>query len=156
MSAHTHTHIPLPYRFLFLYFEPIAAFSGALLTFFTPASYLLTLSPTAKYTSDTFPIYAQMTGHLILFAWLQLYLLRATSSVKLWKIVLFGMFMCDVVHVYSSCVGLGPERIYDLKVWRIEEWVSLVTTGVVAVMRLAFCLGVGVGQEEVLGKLKGQ
>lgn len=43
----TPPNIPLPYRFLFLYFEPLAALGGTLITLTDPSRYLLSLSPTA-------------------------------------------------------------------------------------------------------------
>lgn len=142
----THSHIPLAYRILFLYFEPFAAFFGTFITFFSPSTYLSSLSPTAKYSRDTFPIYAQLSGHLLLFSWIQGVVLRSTSSVEVWKGCLFGMFMCDVLHLYGSCVGIGRKRILDLKTWRGEEWVAMVMTVVPAAMRLAFCFGIGIGR----------
>ncbi|KAL9027228.1 MAG: hypothetical protein Q9196_004216 [Gyalolechia fulgens] len=150
----SHAHIALPYRFLFLYLEPAAAFFGSYITLAAPAAYLSSLSLTAKYSPDTFPVYAQLTGHLLLFSWIQAVVLRATSSVEIWKGLLFGMFLCDLLHFYGSCVGIGRKRIFDLKAWRLEEWVAMVMTVVPAAMRLAFCLEVGVGKEGLIGRLK--
>ncbi|KAL8726356.1 MAG: hypothetical protein Q9166_006763 [cf. Caloplaca sp. 2 TL-2023] len=106
MSSTSHTHIALPYRLAFLYIEPIAAFFGTLTTLFYPKAYLHSLSPTATYSPLSYPIYAQIAGHDLLFSWLQAVLLRSTSSVKIWKIVLFGILMCDVLHLYGSCVTM--------------------------------------------------
>ncbi|KAL8736878.1 MAG: hypothetical protein Q9181_002244 [Wetmoreana brouardii] len=155
MSAPSHAHISLPYRLLFLYFEPFAAFGGTYITLTSPSTYLLSLSPSANattYSSLTYPIYAQLAGHLLLFSWLQAVLLRATASVKIWKIVLFGILLCDALHLYGNYVGLGAEVFWDPRQWRKEDWVTLVMTWGPAAMRAAFCLGVGVGEER---KLKG-
>ena len=152
MTSVSHAHIALPYRLLFLYFEPVAAFGGVILTIATPESYLRSLSPRATYTPLTYPIYAQLAGHLLLFSWLQAVLLRSTASVRLWKIVLFGILLCDLLHLYGSYVALGAGAFFDPRAWRLEDWTTLSMTYGPAIMRASFCMGVGVGDE---GKEKG-
>jgi len=83
MESVISSHIPLPYRVLFLYFEPVAALFGTCINLVLPAPYLLSLSPRATYSHLTYPIYAQLAGHLLLFAWLQAVFLRSTASVKI-------------------------------------------------------------------------
>ncbi|KAL8871212.1 MAG: hypothetical protein Q9174_002906 [Haloplaca sp. 1 TL-2023] len=157
MSSSPHAHIALPYRFIFLYFEPAAAFFGTYINLFQPTAYLLSLSPAASastYSPLTYPVYAQVAGHLLLFSWLQAILLRSTSSVKIWKILLFGIFMCDLLHLYGNYVGMGAEAFWDPRNWRMEDWVTLCMTYGPAMMRLAFCLEIGVGPDE--SKMKEQ
>ncbi|KAL8901077.1 MAG: hypothetical protein Q9192_000740 [Flavoplaca navasiana] len=146
MSRTSHVHIALPYRILFLYIEPLAALFGTYTNLFQPEPYLLSLSPNAVYSSLTYPIYAQIAGHDLLFSWLQAVLLRSTSSVKIWKIVLFGMLMCDVLHLYGSYVVLGAEGFFNPETWRWEEWITFVMTYGPGLLRAAFCLGIGVGK----------
>ncbi|KAL8878533.1 MAG: hypothetical protein Q9198_003676 [Flavoplaca austrocitrina] len=146
MSRTSHAHIALPYRILFLYIEPLAAFFGTYTNLFQPEPYLLSLSPNAVYSSLTYPIYAQIAGHDLLFSWLQAVLLRSTSSVKIWKIVLFGMLMCDVLHLYGSYVVLGAGGFFNPQTWRWEEWITFVMTYGPGLLRAAFCLGIGVGK----------
>ena len=141
-------HIHPFYRFLFLYFEPFSAFGGTVLNLLTPASYLATLAPHATYDPPSFPIYAQLAGHLLLFAWVQAVLLRATGSTLHWKIVLSGILLCDALHLYSNYAALGPQVFFDPTKWRKEDWLTLVMTYVPVTARVLFCLGVGVGQEE--------
>jgi len=83
MEPVSHSHFPLPYRVLFLYFEPVAALFGTCINVFSPSPYLLSLSPRATYSPLTYPVYAQLAGHLLLFAWLQVVLLRSTAFVTI-------------------------------------------------------------------------
>lgn len=152
----SHAHIALPYRIMFLYIEPLAAFFGTYVNLTDPTSYLLSLAPSATsttYSPLTYPIYAQIAGHLLLFSWLQAVLLRSTDSLQTWKIVLFGIFMCDTLHLYGNYVGMGATAFLDPRLWRWEDWITLGMTYGPGAMRLTFCLGIGVGNEE--GKLKG-
>ncbi|KAL8687752.1 MAG: hypothetical protein Q9218_006167 [Villophora microphyllina] len=149
--ASSHDHIALPYRIVFLYIEPIAAFFGTFVTLTDPSKYLQSLSPSATsatYSPLTYPIYAQLAGHLLLFSWLQAGLLRSSSEVKIWKIVLFGILMCDTLHLYGDYVGLGAKAFFDPRLWRWEEWVTFGMTYGPGAMRVAFCLDVGVGKED--------
>ncbi|KAI4103873.1 MAG: hypothetical protein L6R37_003598 [Teloschistes peruensis] len=154
--ASSHGHIALPYRIMFLYFEPLAAFFGTYVNLTQPSSYLQSLSPSATsttYSPLTYPVYAQIAGHLLLFSWLQAVLLRSNASVQTWKIVLFGILMCDILHLYGDYVGLGATAFFDPRLWRWEEWVTFVMTYGPGAMRIAFCLEIGVGEEK--GKMKG-
>ncbi|KAL8826505.1 MAG: hypothetical protein Q9191_003758 [Dirinaria sp. TL-2023a] len=147
MASVSHTHIHPFYRFLFLYFEPFAAFGGAVLNVITPASYLTSLAPHATYSASNYPVHVQLAGHLVLFAWIQAVLLRATASVQLWKIVLFGILLCDALHLYSDYAALGLQVFFDPSAWRKEEWLTFAMTYGPMSARALFCAGVGVGEE---------
>ncbi|ERF71484.1 hypothetical protein EPUS_00473 [Endocarpon pusillum Z07020] len=140
-----------PYRFLFLYFEPFAAFAGALKVVLTPVSYLQVFSPSA--TSTTYnpleqPIYDQVGALLLLFAWCQAVVLRvAGEDVRVWKSILFGMFLCDCVHLASQYRILGWEVFVNPSRWRMEEWVNFVMLYGPGSLRLAFCAGLGLGED---------
>lgn len=144
--------IPLPYRLLFLYIEPFSALLGTYINLVSPPTYLLSLSPTATtstYSSLTYPIYAQLAGHLLLFAWLQAVLLRSTNDLKVWKTVLAGMVLCDLLHLWGSAQVLGWSGFVNPTTWRWEEWVNFVMLYGPGGMRIAFCMGVGLGKRRV-------
>lgn len=143
--------IPTLYRFLFLYFEPACAFFGAVINIFDPLRYLQSLSPTATastYSSLTQPIYDQLAAHLLFFSWSQAVVLRSTEDVKVWKTLLFGMFLCDVLHLFASFRILGPRVFLSPSLWRWEEWVNFIMLYGPGGLRLAFCAGVGVRNGE--------
>ncbi|MCJ1456859.1 hypothetical protein MMC28_007225 [Mycoblastus sanguinarius] len=150
-TIHNGTEIPLLYRFLFLYFEPLGATFGTLVNLFDPVRYLQSLSPTATasaYSPLTQPIYDQLAAHLLFFAWSQAIVLRSTSDTKVWKAVLFGMFLCDVLHLFASYRVLGAGIFFDPGRWRWEEWVNFIMLYGPGGLRLAFCAGVGLGEGE--------
>lgn len=63
--------------------------------------------------------------------------------------------MCDILHLYSSYVGMGAEAFFDPRRWSKDDWIALVMTWGMGAIRLAFCLGFGVGQEDEEEKAKG-
>ena len=148
--------IPLPYRLLFLYVEPVCALFGAIINLVSPITYLLSLSPNATpstYDPLTSPIYAQLAGHLLLFTWLQAVLLRSTDDLRVWKIVLAGIVLCDLLHLWGSAQLLGLRGFVDPRAWRLEEWVNFVMLYGPGAMRVVFCMGWGLGEE---AKVKGE
>ena len=143
--------IPFPYRFLFLYLEPLGAFFGTTVNIFDPLRYLQSLSPTATasaYSPLTQPIYDQLAAHLLFFSWSQAVVLRSTDDIKVWKALLFGMFLCDILHLFASYRILGPEVFFSPRLWRWEEWVNFIMLYGPGGLRLAFCAGVGVRRGE--------
>lgn len=147
----TEPPIPFPYRFLFLYLEPAGAFFGTIVNIFDPLKYLQSLSPTATastYSPLTQPIYDQLAAHLLFFSWSQAVVLRSTHDIKVWKALLFGMFLCDILHLFASYRILGPEIFFSPTLWRWEEWVNFIMLYGPGGLRLAFCAGVGLGRGE--------
>ena len=81
-------------------------------------------------------------------------LLRSTDDLKVWKIVLAGIVLCDVLHLWGSLEVLGSQGFWDVRKWRWEEWVSLGMLWGPGAMRVMFCAGVGLGEEERDGKMQ--
>lgn len=142
---------PFLYRFLFLYLEPTGAFLGTIVNILDPLRYLQSLSPAATASSFsplTRPIYDQLAAHLLFFSWSQAFVLRSTNDIKVWKALLFGMFLCDILHLFASYRVLGPEVFFNPSLWRWEEWVNFIMLYGPGGLRLAFCAGVGVRRGE--------
>ena len=142
---------------MFLYFEPFAAFGGFLITHFFPVWYLKSLSPSA--TSSTYspldqPVYDQLAAHLLRFAWCEAIVLRITQDLRVWKYVLFGIFLCDLVHLYASYRILGPATFFDPRQWRSDEWLNFLMLYGPATLRLATCLEIGIAPESGPGEQK--
>ena len=147
-------HIPWPYRVVFLYFEPFAALGGTFITLFRPVAYLQSLSPSATaatYSALDQPIYDQLAAHLLRFAWCQAVVLRVTTDVRVWKYVLFGMLLCDVLHLFASYQILGAAVFFDPRKWRMEEWVNLIMLYGSGTLRIGVCLGVGIDRVKKIG-----
>ena len=143
---------PFIYRFLFLYLEPISALLGTIINILDPLRYLQSLSPAAtasSYSPLTKPIYDQLAAHLLFFSWSQAVVLRSTNDMKVWKALLFGMFLCDILHLFASYRILGPEVFFNPTFWRWEDWVNFIMLYGPGGLRLAFCAGVGVRKGEL-------
>ncbi|MCJ1263647.1 hypothetical protein MMC22_003517 [Lobaria immixta] len=147
--------IPLPYRILLLYFEPLAALNGALIVHFFPSYYLLGMSPTANslsYDPASQIVYDQLAATYTLFAFNEAIVLRQTSELRVWKAMVLGILLCDLVHLYGSWNVMGTQMFVRPWLWRIEDWVNLLMLYGPAAMRLGLLFEVGF----VDGKGKGK
>jgi hypothetical protein len=145
--------IPLVYRLLFLTIEPLAALYGAFLLLRDPARFLATMTPTAALATSNKVIYDQLAATYVLLAWIEGVVLRLAGTardgggvtMRVWRGVLVGVFICDAIHLYGSWDALGGEVFWRPARWRGEDWGNLAFLWAMAAARLAFLLGVGLG-----------
>ena len=80
-----------------------------------------------------------MLGYLFL----QVFLLRATNDLKVWKLFQTAVLLFDAVCLWSLWVTLEKQDRLSLSKWRSEDWGCVVITLGVAVVRSAFLAEVG-------------
>lgn len=141
-------HIPLLYVLLFLYYEPVAAFGGAMLCHFDAPQFLKTMDATAVYAPDSQVIFNQLAATYLLFAFNEGVVLRITKDLKIWKIMLLGIMLCDFVHLYASWCVMGTAVFIRPWVWRPEDWLAVGTIWAPLFVRLAFLAEVGIKRVE--------
>ncbi|MCJ1351481.1 MAG: hypothetical protein MMC33_001465 [Icmadophila ericetorum] len=141
-----HSRIPLLYCYFFLYIEPISALIGAYYAYFQPQTYLnLTHASSAPITgipTSTTIVLNQLANLYFLFALNEALILRSTSDIRVWRTMLFCLFVADLGHLYSVS-PLGTQVYTDFKKWNPIDWgnVGFVYAG--ATMRACFLLGIG-------------
>ncbi|KAF2710410.1 hypothetical protein K504DRAFT_466819 [Pleomassaria siparia CBS 279.74] len=140
-------HIPLLYTILFLFYEPISAFGGALLCHFDAPSFLQTMDGNAVYAPSSQIIYNQLGATYVLFAFNEAVLLRVCRDLTVWKVVMAGILMCDVLHLYASWCVMGTDVFVRPWVWRPEDWLAVGTIWAPLVVRIAFLAECGIDTE---------
>jgi hypothetical protein len=140
--------IPLPYRALLLYLEPIMAFNGAILCIFFPALFLSTFSPYLAYHADSQLIYNQLAATYTLFAFNQAVVLRVAKDLRVWKAIVLGILVCDIVHLWAGFDVMRKDGTMWPGVWRAEDWVAVASLVVPMGLRVAFLAGLGVQEED--------
>ncbi|CAN8095685.1 unnamed protein product [Discula destructiva] len=149
-------HIHPLYRLWHLYIEPFGAFYGAVLCARSPLLYLSVMSPRANrahYHPEVQIVFDQLAATYLLFAFNQAVVLRmADGSLRVWRGLLAGMLLCDLVHIWASTKALGGLAVLaDPVQWRLYDWVNVVMLLIPMVLRISFLAGVGV-REEAEGK----
>jgi len=144
--------LPSFYTAFFLFIEPISALVGAFFAHFRPLDYLqLTHTSSAPSDASTIPlsttiVLSQLANLYLLFAINEALVLRASSDLRVWKTVLFGLLVADFGHLYTVKT-LGPEIYWNVLKWNAIDWgnVGFVYAG--ATMRMMFLAGVGLNTE---------
>ncbi|KAI9663923.1 MAG: hypothetical protein M1821_007414 [Bathelium mastoideum] len=134
--------IPLPYLIHFLWFEPAAAFIGALLCHFSPSEFLPAYTD-ARYTPSNQIIYDMLGATYVLFAWNEAVVLRFCKDLRVWKAIVLGILVCDILHLCASWAAIGTEAFFNPITWRSGEWVNYTMLYGPAAMRIAFLMEVG-------------
>ncbi|KAF2440284.1 hypothetical protein P171DRAFT_435110 [Karstenula rhodostoma CBS 690.94] len=139
--------IPTFYRIFFTSIDPLIALSGAYMDFFDPETILASSFPRASlYAEPTPPITVllrQAGGAFIMMAFLMVFMLRYTEDVKIWKMFELGILVTDFTLFYSLYGALEGQGRLDVGAIRWEEWGTIVITGFVTVVRIAFLGGLG-------------
>lgn len=149
MSTSRKPSHPIPpfYRIFFTSIDPLIALSGAYLSFFDPETILASSFPRSSiYAKPTPPItvlLTQASGAFIMMAYFMIFMLRYTSDVKIWKVFEFGILITDFTLFLSLRGALETQGRLDVGAIRREEWGTIVITGFVTLVRMAFLVGVG-------------
>lgn len=141
--------IPLIYQAFFLYIEPISTIVGAYFAWFQPQYYLdLTHHASAPkllgVPTGTEVVLRQLANLYFAFTLNEALVLRATSDLKVWRTLLFGLLVADFGHLYS-CFPLGTTYYYDFQNWNSIAWGNIAFVYCGATLRTCFLLGLGLG-----------
>ncbi|KAF7348600.1 hypothetical protein MVEN_01377800 [Mycena venus] len=142
--------IPSFYRIWFTIVDPILASSGLLGNLFVPGTALRTYTPNAVLppAPETTMLLDTTAGFFAAVMFLSIVLLRARpTDFGLWRMVMFSILLVDIAILGGLARLLRAEGRTNPVAWRPEEWVNFVITAGVAVIRTAFCLGVGMGSQ---------
>lgn len=138
--------IPWYYRLTFNYIEPSLAVLGALANFVFPEENINSQTPFAgrhysHAATALAPLAVQISGGWLLLAFHDLVTLRYTRDVNIWRLVLAGGLISDVIYTYSLWMDPANNR------WTIfASGTSIflhVTTVCPMLLKVAFLLGVG-------------
>lgn len=141
----TPPNIPLFYRVWLLWLEPAMALNGARYLWCTPEVYLDYMPMTAAWSPKSQIVYDQLAATYLLFAFNQAVTLRIVHDLRIWKVLLFGMALCDAGHIYSIWAEMGTKEVFSPGNWRPHDWVTIISTVGPIILRLAFVLGLGLG-----------
>lgn len=151
--------IPLIYKAFFLYIEPLSTIVGAYYAWFQPQYYLdLTHHASAPgffgVPIGTEVALRQLANLYFAFTLNEALVLRATSDLRVWKTLLFGLLIADFGHLYS-CFPLGSSYYYDYQNWNAIAWGNIAFVYCGATLRTCFLLGFGMGTGRKV-EVKGQ
>lgn len=147
--------ISIIYRIYFLWFEPLAAFVGAIAGFINPTQIIVGTTPTALFPAASAPVtplskmlVAQVCSLYLLFAWNQAIVLRVAKDLAVWRVLLMGMVLSDVGHLYALYTA-DPVAFVDVASWRGTDWINEGTLVLGLALRIVFLAGFGVQSQKI-------
>jgi len=139
--------LPVAYSLFFLVIEPISALVGAFFAHFRQREYLSLIDSASASSSvplSTAIALSQLANLYLFFAINEALVLRSTADLRVWKTVLFGLLVGDIGHLYSYW-PVGWQIYYNAPAWNAMDIGSIPFVYLGASMRIAFLLGVGLG-----------
>ncbi|KAL5122025.1 hypothetical protein ACEQ8H_000241 [Pleosporales sp. CAS-2024a] len=127
--------------------EPLAALGGVYHLLFTPEQYFAFMPATARYAPESRILCNQLAASYLLFAAIEVLVLRATTDVRVWRAVVRALLLCDVGHLYASWAEMGTAGLLHVRAWSGYDAFTMMTFVVPFVLRVAFLLGVGIGDD---------
>ncbi|PSN73280.1 hypothetical protein BS50DRAFT_616695 [Corynespora cassiicola Philippines] len=140
------------YRIWFTIVDPTVLFFTVLTCIVSPATLLGTILPPSvvPYDSLSHGILLYQIGALYAFMGIMYGVLqRATSDLRLWKIVQGATLMVDLSLIVVFYVSMVKQNKTDLSKWLPGDWFNLLFTTWVALIRVAFLGGLGVSEDKV-------
>ena len=136
------------YKYFFLYIEPLSTLVGAYYSSYDQQTYLnLThagSSPKEGIPISTQIVLLQLSNLYLLFAINEALVLRVTSDLKIWRMLLFCLLVADLGHLYSVS-ALGLQIYWNVLGWNAIDWGNVAFVYAGATVRMFFLLGFGVG-----------
>lgn len=146
--------LPLLYTLFFLYIEPVATLVGAYYAHLAQSDYLNLTVPGSDPLPNPFSpsnvsqresiVLTQLANMYLVFAFNEAFVLRASSDMRVWRVLLLGLLIADFGHLWSVN-PMGWEVYYRFWEWNEIYWGNLGFVYVGATMRTCFLLGLGLG-----------
>ncbi|EHY58698.1 hypothetical protein HRR86_006440 [Exophiala dermatitidis] len=141
--------------------RPVLSLTGAYAGLFNPPVLLSTYIPeTITRGSVSVPssdfvidpahrvIYNQLGAYSLLTFSMSALLYRCTRDLKVWRVWQGSVLVVDVVILGAAALAYRQQGRLSLLKWRSEDWFAVVVTGICALLRAGFCLGIGVREGE--------
>lgn len=131
------------YRLWHLWIEPWTALGGAYNLHWRPEQYFAFMPRTSRYSAESQIVYDQLASTYLMFAAIELVVLRAADDLRTWKALVFALAVCDVGHMYAAWVEMGTADFFSPWLWQGKDTVTMVLTVAPFLLRLALLLQVG-------------
>ncbi|KAK4496241.1 hypothetical protein PRZ48_012221 [Zasmidium cellare] len=137
--------VPTFYRIAFLIIDPLIAISGVYLNIFAPALTVDSFVPSSlsPYQPLQSFLLHQIAGGLLTCAILDVFLLRKTNEVWIWRTQQWAQLAYDVVILTSQVYSWVQQGRLSLGALRLEDWASFAIVAVVGLVRILFIAGIG-------------
>lgn len=139
------------YRIWFTVIDPVVLVFTVLVYILRPSIILETSIPSSIVPYNTMSHNPLLHQSAALYAFMAIIfgvLLRASSDIKVWKIIQFATLVVNCGLLVTMWAILKSQGRLDLSEWRDRDWFNTGFTVWVALIRIAFLGGVGVSSRD--------
>jgi hypothetical protein len=139
-------HVHSFYRIWFTTIDPTVLFFTVLACIFSPATILETVLPPSIEAFNPLshgPLLHQSAALYAFMGVMYAVLLRASNDLKVWRIVQGATLGVDLALLATLYALLVQQGRLDIKMWKGGDWFNMVFTVWVALIRIAYLLGIG-------------
>jgi hypothetical protein len=141
------------YHFWFKWMDTIVLVPTIYALIFTPQVMLDALAPAplSAYNPDQGFLLHQLAAMYTFVAIMLGGVLRVSDDIKVWRVITAGVLLIDIAMLGSTYVTLEQQGRLSVETLRSVDWGNILFTGLVAVIRIFFLVGVGV-QKDIKSK----
>lgn len=144
--------IPRIYHILFTWIDPVMATCAIYLDLFAPAFVVDGINPDVPYNPAHAGLFCQLSAPMATTLFLQVFLLRYTNDVGVWKIFQAAILVGDIFVIAGQLQALGTQGRLSVSGCRPEDWGLFGIMGSISLVRLLFVVGFGFEKKD--GKAK--
>ncbi|KAF4449593.1 hypothetical protein F53441_7160 [Fusarium austroafricanum] len=135
------------YRIWFTWVDPMTLLPTVYALIFTPEFMLDGLIPLSmsSYNPDQAFLFHQLAALYAFVGIMLAFVLRASSDIKVWRIIIAGVLLIDISILLSVYVSMKQQGRSEFAMFRWQDWGNYIFTGFVAAVRALFLAGVGIG-----------
>ncbi|RSL56825.1 hypothetical protein CEP53_006660, partial [Fusarium sp. AF-6] len=90
-------------------------------------------------------IYTQIGGSWLYFAFIEGVVMRMFDDLALWRVLCTGMLLSDIWYCAGTVQGVGGLANWtNLAAWTDDDWITMVSTLPMVIVRVLIVLGIGV------------
>ncbi|KAK2670744.1 hypothetical protein RAB80_013166 [Fusarium oxysporum f. sp. vasinfectum] len=125
------------YRIWFTWVDPLTVLPTVYALIFTPEFILDGLIPLSMsaYNPDQAFLFHQLAALYAFVAIMLAVLLRVSSNIKVWRVVIGGVLLIDIAILLSVFVSMKQQGRSEFSMFRWQDWGNYLFTGWVAVVR---------------------
>ncbi|KAH7077372.1 hypothetical protein FB567DRAFT_148821 [Paraphoma chrysanthemicola] len=135
--------IPLVYRIWHLWIEPCMALGGTYKLHWRPEQYFAYMPRTSRYAPEAQMICDQLASTYLMFAIIEIFVLRVADDVRMWKAVIIALAACDAGHIHATWAAMGTQEFLSPWMWQGNDALTMVLSVAPFLLRLGFLLELG-------------
>jgi hypothetical protein len=119
------------------------ALGGTYKLHWRPEQYFAYMPRTSRYAPEAQIVCDQLASTYLMFAIIELLVLRVADDVRTWKAVIIALAACDAGHIHATWAAMGIQEFLSPWLWQGKDALTMVLSVAPFLLRLGFLLELG-------------